>query len=90
MKGEGAFRRVRCAKGARGSANERRSPFSSLSFSNACYAGYFPLERVSIKESSHFCKGSNVKSAPKTSVHSLPEQGLIVRKVNNAISLSGG
>ena len=37
------------------------------------------------------CKlGSTVKSAPKTSVHSLPEQGLIVRKVDNAISLSSG
>ena len=38
-----------------------------------------------------FCKlGSNVKSAPKTSVHSLPEQDPVVRKVNNAISLSSG
>ena len=37
------------------------------------------------------CKlGSNVKSAPKTSVHSLPEQGPVVRKVDNAISLSSG
>lgn len=43
MKGEGAFGRARCAKGNRGSANETRSPFTSLSFSNACYAGYFTV-----------------------------------------------
>lgn len=45
MKSGGAFGRVRCAKGARGSANERRSPFTSRSFSNACYAGWFPVEK---------------------------------------------
>ena len=37
------------------------------------------------------CKlGSNVKSAPKTSVHSVPEQDPVVRNVDNAISLSSG
>ena len=37
------------------------------------------------------CKlGSNVKSAPKISVHSLPEQDPVVRNVDNAISLSSG
>ena len=102
MKSGGAFGRVRCAKGAREMREGRARECEWKAFS---FYFTFLFERLlrrlfsSWKEfllrSLHIfvklCKlGSNVKSAPKTSVHSLPEQDPVVRNVDNAISLSSG